>query len=314
MKKLLWALAMCLGLSIQPAAALPSKTVRIVTAMPVGSAPDVVVRKVAEQLTKTWNVPVIVENKPGGSGAVAIQYFLNQPKDSHTVLYGDITIFTAYPVLYKKEEILNDIKMLTPVLSTQWLLAVSTNVGSYQDLEKLVQSRDAIFGSWAMGSAGHTAGNELALHLKSPATHVVYRDYSQWLGDLASQRLPYSFVTYGSTRQFVEAGKLKYLAVTGPERNSVLPNVPTVKELLGKDFATPNGIVAFAVDRDIDTALEKELLSGIQTALSHPSVVAAITSNGYSPIKMSQAAFIKEHQRQFVTIKKLINDFKITVD
>ena len=100
-------------IGITNAQTFPNKPVKIVTNLGIGSAPDTVLRKLADKLKDTWKVPVIVENRPGASGAVAMEHYVrNEKPDAHTFYYGDLASFVSMPILFDKQNISNFVKLI----------------------------------------------------------------------------------------------------------------------------------------------------------------------------------------------------------
>jgi tripartite-type tricarboxylate transporter receptor subunit TctC len=127
MKKLLAVLLMSLA-TVVTAQTFPNKPVKIITSLPVGSGPDTISRKLAEKLSNKWGVPVVVENKPGGNGAVAFGAYADTAADGYTILSGDAGNFVGYPILYNKPEALSTIEPLTGQNMTNMMLVVAPSI------------------------------------------------------------------------------------------------------------------------------------------------------------------------------------------
>jgi tripartite-type tricarboxylate transporter receptor subunit TctC len=125
-------------------AAFPDKPVKIITSMPIGSGPDNVMRKMAESLTKKWKVPVLIENKPGGSGAVMHNAYAEEKANGYTILISDFGGIVGYTVLYNKPEVLLDIQPLAGTFLTSFVLATSPSVKDFADL-KTIYKNNPIF-------------------------------------------------------------------------------------------------------------------------------------------------------------------------
>ena len=123
----LGALALC-GLSAH-AQDFPTKPVRILTPFPVGSGPEGVLRLVADKLSRTWGKPVVVENKPGGNGFIAIDTFKRGATDGHDLIQLDSVHLSAYPHLFKKlpYDIKADFEPLVPLFKTYFFVTVATD-------------------------------------------------------------------------------------------------------------------------------------------------------------------------------------------
>ena len=173
------------------AASAHAQPVRIVTNIPVGSAPDTVARKLADVLSTKWKTTVIVENRPGASGVIAIEYYNNQPADGNTILMLDSGAWSTMPILYNKEDQFAKLQPLVPIYSNDWVIFANSRIQTLADLRAAIKDRP-FYGSWGIGSAGHLCGIEVARVLGVPATHVPYKEYGQWFADIANGELAFS--------------------------------------------------------------------------------------------------------------------------
>ena len=139
-------------------AAFPTKPVRIITPFPVGGGPDGVARLVADKLSRAWGQPVVVENRPGGNGFIAIDAFKRGATDGTDLLQLDNVHLVAYPHLFKKlpYDAKNDFDPLLPLFKTYFFVAVGTN-SKYKNVGDLIADAKANpgkldYGSWSVGN------------------------------------------------------------------------------------------------------------------------------------------------------------------
>lgn len=260
----------------------PSKPVTIVTSFPVGAGPDGVVRAMAQELTKIWNQPVIVDNRPGGNGAVSLGVFNQLPADGYTIYLTDPTVIYAYPLVYGKDDLTSNVKTLIPSTTTDLVLVTSPNIANAKDLQAAMQ-RSPSYGSWAIGSTSQMYASQVASVLGVKAEHLPYKDYGQWLTDVSNQHLSYSFSTMASAQALYRAGRLKFLAIAADERNSQYPDVPTIDELIGKKTGIfgPKTGAAFYIKKTVSVEAEAALRAGFRKAYETDRVKEAISSRGY---------------------------------
>ena len=142
------------------AQAFPSKPVRILTPFPVGSGPEGVVRLLADKLSRTWGQPVVVENKPGGNGFIAIDAFKRGTSDGHDLIQLDNVHLSAYPHLFKKlpYDAQKDFEPLLPLFKTYFFFAVA-NDSKYKTVGDIIADAKANpgklnYGSWSVGNPG----------------------------------------------------------------------------------------------------------------------------------------------------------------
>lgn len=289
----------------------PEKPVKIVTNMPVGSAPDTVLRKLASKLKDQWKVPVMVDNRPGASGAVAMEHYVqNEKRDGYTLYYGDLANFVSMPLLFNKTSLLGEIKPLVPIYRN-WF-AVIAPAGNNTPLKSSILAKP-FYGSWAVGSPGHICGAELADRLQINATHIPYKEYSAWYLDMISGQTSYGCSSVGSVLQYVNSGKIKLVAIASPQRDPTMPNLPTVKELYGFDLGTPYGWLAMFIHKEVDDRVSKKLYNDINAALSSPEIQDAIAFSYGMPFNMNIKEFRTLWQNDIQVHKRLLDKYNISV-
>lgn len=290
MKKLLTLLFFAFVLTAN-AIEFPTKPVTIITSFPVGSGPDGVSRALVQELSKIWNQPVVIENRPGGNGAVSLGAFNQTPADGHYVYLTDPTVIYAYPLIYGKDDLTANVKILIPSTTTDLVLVTSPTITNASELKTAMQKSPS-YGSWAVGSTSQMYASQVANYLNISSQHLPYKDYGQWLTDVSNQQLSYSFSTMASAQALERAGKLRFLAIAADERNSLYPNVPTLDELVGKKTGIygPKTGAAFYVKRGTSLEIETALRAGFRQAYETTAVKEAIASRAYKrwPAKDSE--------------------------
>ena len=252
MQRLVFGLALglvsALVLAAEPTAAQtwPQRPVRFIVTLGAGSGVDIGTRLIADRLARRWGQPVVVENRPGGDGLVAISAFVGA-NDDHVLLAAPSGSFTAHPFIYKhvpyKAE---DIVPIARVSNTIVVVAVpaALEVKSLGDLVARARAEPGKL-NWA----GTTGSNEFmfAAFLKNAAlsmSKVPYRNLVEAANDLATGRIDINVTAFAIVRPQIDAGKVKLLAVTNTARAAVVPDVPTVTEAGYPDLAL-DGLVGF---------------------------------------------------------------------
>lgn len=289
--------------------------VRIVTNLPVASAPDVIARKMSELLTAKWAVPVIVENKPGATGVVALEYYLNDLKnDPNAILMLDFSAYTIMPTLYHKEKEIEQLKIVWPQYSNYWVVVAPPHIKTWKDLQASAKEKP-FYGSWGVGSSGHFCGAEISQNLKIPGQHVAYKEYGVWFGDLANNQLTYSCSTVGSTEQYVKSGRLNWIAITAKERDPQYPDIPTIKELTGRDFKVEGGYVVFFTNTKTANIHKSALAQGIKEVLENPEIKDTIKILARGRTWSGTAEQFETHRRKEIEVyKNLITTFNIKIN
>ena len=306
MKKILSAIVLMWSVT---AFAFPDRPVKIITAMPVGSGPDSVQRKMAEKLTEKWKVPVVVENRPGGAGALMYSAYADAPADGYTIAIADPGVFVAYPILYKRPEVLADIQPIAGVFFTSFVLAVSPSVKDFGDLRDKYRNKP-VFASSAVGTGMHLQGLELSSFWKIEGTHLPYKDLGLSFVDVSNGLVPFTFSTIASTRQLEAGGKLKYLAVAGRTRNPAYPNVPTLQELTGVPLTLYNSWNIVYVKKAVPANIKAKLAKDIADVMASTDMQDNLKTVGYEPLPGTPAQlerFVESETSNFGKATKRYN-------
>ncbi len=220
--------------------AFPSKPVKIVLPIPAGSALDVVVRVLGEQLGTKLGQQVVVENRPGGGGIIAAQAVAAADPDGHTLLGAAASIYTILPAQKEKQPI--DVNLdLTPVgmigggpmyLAVPPKLGVST-LAEFTAMAK-AQPQRLVVGTNGAGTLPHFAALALAQKAELPITILPYATggTTEAIKDIMGGRVHATIEAVFGLRGAVQAGDLKLIAVMAPKRVTQFPSVPAVAETL----------------------------------------------------------------------------------
>lgn len=278
----------------------PAKPVTIVTAFAPGSGPDAVLRIVAEKLGKAWNQRVLVENKPGGGGFIAIEAVRRAPADGYTLLQLDSEHLAALPYLYKSKGF-ETLKVFEPVASlfrTPFLVAVPTDskIKTVGDLIAAAKAGPVSYGSWGIGSPGHLGGEQMDMLAGVEMQHVPFREVSQLFMSVGSGDVGWSFASIPSSQGAYKAGKIRYVAVAAPKRIPQLPEVPTMAEAGGPAALAVNSFVVLVAPRGVPAAVRDKIDADVRKALAEPDAKArfdtfAFENVGWGPDQiMTEAA------------------------
>ncbi len=289
-----------LGPAAHAADPFPAKPVTIVTAFAPGSGPDAVLRLVAEKLGKTWNQRVLVENKPGGGGFIAIETVRRAPADGYTLLQLDSEHLAALPYLYKSKGF-ETLKVFEPVASlfrTPFLVAVpaDSKIKTVGELVAAAKAGPVSYGSWGIGSPGHLGGEQMDMLAGTDMQHVPFREVSQLFTSVGSGDVNWSFASIPSSQGAYKAGKIRYVAVAAPRRIAQLPEVPTMAEAGGPAALAVNSFVVLVAPRGVPAAVRDQIDAEVRKALAEPDIKArfdtfAFENVGWGPDQiMTEAA------------------------
>jgi len=249
-------LTLCAALSaLAPTAAAdsyPSRPIRIIVTGTPGGPPDLLTRWLAERLAPALAAAVVVENRPGAGGNVAMQAAARSPPDGHTLVVAGQGPFALNPHMYANPGYnpIGDFAPITQIERGALLLAVNSQmpVHSVAELMALAYKKpgELNYGSPGTGTPPHLASELFSRsgHLK--VVHVPYAGPSAAMLDLIAGRLTFTFGTLNVQMPQVNAGKIRALAVTSPTRLEALPEIPTVAEsgLPGFEYIGWLGIAA----------------------------------------------------------------------
>jgi tripartite-type tricarboxylate transporter receptor subunit TctC len=296
------AAALLLGAAAAPAAlaqaSYPTRAVRIVVAYPPGGGIDVMARQLAERLTTQWGQPVVVENRPGGSTIPATELVAKSPPDGHTILLTTDSTFSINPHLFAKLPYSDrDFVPVTQLIVLQQLLLANPSVpaNNLTELVALARAKPGTlnYGSYGSGSQPHLAAETLKAKAGIDIVHIPYKGLSLSIPAAIAGEVQLTFSGIASSRAQVQAGRLKALAIGGPKRSPLMPDVPTFAEQGYPEVEThawfglfvPAGTPRAAVDRiyrDVAAILnepgfrEKEVVQkGYDLVASPPEAFAA---------------------------------------
>jgi tripartite-type tricarboxylate transporter receptor subunit TctC len=215
--------------------AWPTKPVRIVVAYPAGGGIDVMARQLAEKLQPGWGQPVIVENKPGANTIVATD--LVAKSDNHTILMTTDATFSINPHLYAKlpYDAQRDFIPVTMLVLLHQFLVAHPAV-PFNDLEGLIKAAKAKpgtinYASYGSGSQPHLAGEMLKHKAGIDLVHVPYKGISLAVPAVIAGEVQLTFAGIATSAPQLKAGRIKAIAIGGPNRTPLFPQVPTFTEL-----------------------------------------------------------------------------------
>lgn len=237
--------ALALGLAaVAPAVAQSSpftKPVRFIVPYPPGGPTDITARVYAEKIAKLIGQPVVVENKPGAQGALAVQQLMQLPADGHTMYFGTLStqvvshVINAYrkqPAPYDSRKDLVPVSMLG---STSLVLMASNKSGinSYKELVDALKREPGKlnFGSDGTGSLTHLGGEMIKQSTGTFAVHIPYKGTAEFSQALITGDIQFAVTGSLGAVNLLKQNRAKALAIAGPKRSDQLPGVPTTAEL-----------------------------------------------------------------------------------
>ena len=296
----------------------PIKPVRIVTYFSAGSGPDVVIRVVADQLSKLWQQPVIVDNRPGANGIIAIDALRASAPDGYTLGVTDSAVLTINPYLYPTMKLQAD-RDLTPLsmwFNVPFYLLVPAS-GSIKTVPQLIAYAKANPGKLSYGSPtgignpGHLGMELFKAETGTDMVLVPYKTSGPMMTDLATGRLHVAWASMGSARAMLQNGEVMPIAVGAKARQPARPEVMTLGEAGGPPNLEVNAWIGLFGPKDMPAGVVAKINADVDQVLKMPEVTRRIVELGNEPVTGNGdmvAELIRSGSARF---GKLIKDLNI---
>lgn len=236
-KILIVAFGLIAGFAMQAVVAqpYPAKPVKLVVTYPPGGSSDLMARILGQKLSELWGQPVIVESKPGAAGSIGMDYAAHQPPDGYSFVIGNLGPVTVNPLLSKVPYDIERDFVAVSLISTGPNILVVNPATPVKTLEELVAYARANpgkvnFGSSGAGSVAHLSGEMFKNIAKLDITHIAYKGGILSVQDLVAGHVQMVFSDALPAMQFIKSGRLRALAITGPERSPSMAEIPTCAE------------------------------------------------------------------------------------
>ena len=303
------------GLALVAASAFaqyPNKPVTIVVGFEPGGGTDTTARIVQGPLGEQIGQQIVVENRAGAGGNIAVDYVAKQAPDGYSIVLANVGALAVNPHILKTPyDPLKDLLPISMAAEFANVLVVQPALGvdSVADYVKLARSKPGIitYASSGIGGAGHLAGELLRSVAKIDIVHVPYKGGGPAMQGFLGGQVASFFATPISSVSQIRAGKAKAVATTGSKRAALMPDVPTVAEagypgyeaLNWYGFLAPRG-----TPREIIERLNKEIVK----ALAAPQVVSALHKTGTEPKSSTPEEFAAYIKREYDTWGKVVKE------
>jgi tripartite-type tricarboxylate transporter receptor subunit TctC len=292
----------------------PTRSVKFILTLGPGSGADIGARLLADRLTKKWDQPIVIENRPGGDGILAINAFVSA-QDDHVLLFAPSSSFIGHP--YQHNNLPYNPDDLAPIARvSNTVIAISVPmdlpVKTLRDVVELASTKPGQL-NWA----GLTGALDIMFEgwLKSIGVDikkVPYRNPVEAVNDLAAGRVQVYESAYAIARPQIQAGKIKVLAVTNTARASAIPDVPTVAEA-GYPALTMDGLVGLFGPPTMPKDLRERIAADIKTVMDADSLInERLIMTAQVPNPGGPAEFAKSIDEQRAVLTKAAKDLGIT--
>ena len=289
----------------------PTGPVKIIIPFTPGSATDSVARTVGDELSKIWGQPVTYENPTGQGGAIGAGVAAQAAPDGYTLLIS--AAYATSPALYRTlpYDPARDFVDIAPLArqSTALLVSAKSEFNSAAEIVAKAEANPGTikFASPGFGSAAHLAAEKFNSKAGIKTVHVPFKGGPETIAATAKGEVTYSFLPIAAAKKGVESGKLRALAITGSERASVLPNVPTIAEA---GYPEAESILWWGIWTTSGTQenVIEQLENDISRAVNSPEVAAKFQKQALEPMQMNRDEFSRFVRQEIEAMKQIVED------
>lgn len=303
-----------------PAQSYPVKPVRIFTGSGPGGGSDLTSRAIAERLSKVLGQQVIVESRPGATGMIANRLVAEAPPDGYTLLLEPSSFVAISPHLNASQDNWDPRKRLAPIIQvSSYGLVLETHPSvparTVQELVNIAKKQPGVlnFASSGIGSNLHISAELFRIETNIKVTHVPYRTSPNALVDLVAGRADFMFGLIPVSYPFIKQGRLRALAVSSANRNSLLPEVPTVAEAGLPNLSKFRVLSWEGVFAPVGTppAIISLLNSEIGKIVESAEVRKIWDSKGVETVTGTPEALGRQLEEDYTRVGKLLADLKL---
>lgn len=319
-RMVLAAVAALAGLALGGAAAqtFPAKPIRLVVPYAAGGSADIAARLIADDWAKALGGTLFIENKGGAGGNIGVDLVAKAPADGYTIGLQTVSL-AINPSLTPKMpyDTLKDLAPIGMVASSQHVLVVNNDLPA-KDVKELVALLKSKPGHYSYGSAGPGSTFHMSAELfkavsATDVVHVPYRGGGPALMDTMAGQVAMSFPVLSAARPHVQAGKLRALGVTGPQRSALLPDVPTIAEAGVPGYSFETWFMVFAPAGTPQPVLDR-LNTALNQALGSGALKERMVREGFDPIPSTAAQARVRLQTELGQWAQLIKQRGITAE
>lgn len=298
--------------SLARAQGYATRPVRILVPAVAAGGSDTTTRIVAPRMAAALGQPIVVDNRPGGSGNLANELLAQAPADGHALQMGTIGNLVVNPLIQRNLPItpVRDFTAISLSVQVTNLLVVPADRPwrSVADLVAAARAKPGSlsYGSSGVGSAGHLAGALLDQVAGIESVHIPYRGGGQLIADILSGKVDFAFATAATTLEHVQTGRLHALAVPTAERSALVPQVPTMAETGVPGYAVLNWY-ALVGPKGLPPAVVRETNAALHAALRDAETVQKLAQQGIEPLPSTPdacAAFMAEETAKWAAVVK----------
>jgi tripartite-type tricarboxylate transporter receptor subunit TctC len=301
------------------AAGYPEKPITAIVPFPPGGSTDTIARAIGPGVQAALGQMLVVENKPGATGAIGATAVKNARPDGYTILVASIGVYAVNPVLQKNISYnpSKDFDLLTVAVRAPNVLVVSSSYPANTVQELIAQLRKnpekVTFASSGSGSSDHLTAALFWQKTGTNGLHVPYKGGAPAITDLIGGHADASFQNINAVINHIKTGKLKALAITSEKRSPLLPQVPTLDESGIKDVNVYSW-QGIAAPKGLPADVKARLHGAIVGALNNDDVKKRLIEQGFEVVADSPEDFAKFQTQELARWKQVIEIGKIVAD
>jgi tripartite-type tricarboxylate transporter receptor subunit TctC len=318
-KPLIGALALSAVASIALAQAYPQRPIKLVVPFAPGGTTDIVGRVIADPLGKALGQPVVIENKAGGGGVIGASETAKAAPDGYSLGMATVSTTAANPAINPKipYNVATDFTPIINIAATPNIIAVHPSFPA-KDFKGFLAEIKARPGAYSYASSGTGGIGHLQTELFKSLTqtfiiHIPYRGAGPALNDVVSGQVPIMFDNLPSALPFIQSGKLVPIVVAAPNRLSVLPHVPTFKEV-GLEPVNRMAYYGLLGPKGLPKDIVDKISLATQQALQDPAVRKRIEDTGSLLVGNTPEQFAAQMKAEFEVYKKVVESQKLRLD
>ena len=298
----------------------PQHQVTFVVPFGAGGTADIFARLIADGLQAKYGKAFVVENRPGAGGNVGTAAVAKAAADGYTLLLGTVSSHGINPYVYKNltYNVEKDFQPVCLIAKQPNLLVVGKKVpASVTDLKSFVayvkaNSGQLTFASSGVGTSQHMGGELFAKMTGAKITHVPYRSSADIMNAMLGGHVDFAFDNAATALPQVQAGNLRALAISGKTRDPLVPDLPTMDEVLkGFDATSWHGVFVLS---GVPKPIVEQLSADIRTIIASPNVSKRITDIGATPAPLAPAEFSEFLRVERAKWRDLVQSIQLKID
>ncbi|AGW89660.1 MULTISPECIES: Bug family tripartite tricarboxylate transporter substrate binding protein [Cupriavidus] len=311
--KPLIATALLAWAAVAGAQSYPSRPITFVVPGPPGGATDTIARALAEDMGKRLGQPIIVDNKPGGAGVVAVQTLTRAPADGYTLLVTHSSPLINTPYLYASVpyNVRRDMAFITEICVGKIVLAVNREVPASNVSEFMAWAArnkgKVSYGSYGVGSFPHLVGAHLNQTKGLEMVHVAYKGEAPMAQDMLAGNISWAIGSVTTLGPHIKSGRLRALAVMGEKRIKELPDVPTMTEAgMKEQEMRPPAWVGLVGRSGTPTAILSRIEAEARASIQSPAMQARMEALALEPVGNTGVEFKRDFETSEPVMARLI--------